>query len=207
MTLPTYATAFTDNTSTISADFLNSYVRTQIPKAIDGVGGGSYSPAVAVTIGGAGLSAIVASGSTFDLQAGATYTRRTAESLVGVGATTAWRTSTTADATPATYDVTYDEYRVPENITAGGGLLEYTLRHSTAPTATAGNRIRFSRNGAAFAGSARFRREDATLLATMTSSGTGMSFVEFCYCATVGDATARWRAVAWGGDITITAVV
>jgi hypothetical protein len=207
MTLPTWNTAFTDNVSDISADFLNSYVRTQIPKAIDGVGGGTYTPAAAVVINGAGLSATVASGNTLTLSSGSTYTRSTAETLSGAGATTAWRTSLVTDSTPATYDVTYDEFRVPENITAGGGLIEATLRHSTSPTATAGNRIRFSRNGAAFAGSIRFRREDTTLLATMTSSAAGTSFVEFLYCASVGDATARWRVVAWGGEVTIAAVV
>lgn len=197
---PTPATPFVDDLTTITAATANAW-RRDIARAIDGTAGGTYTPSVAVTIAGAGLSAIVASGSTFDLQAGATYTRRTAETLVGASATTAWRTSTTADATPATYDVTYDEYRVPESITAGGGLAVYTLRHSTAPIPAAGNRIRFSRNGAAFAGIARFVREDGTILASM--AGTGPSFTEFCYMATVGDATARWRAVAWGGDVTI----
>lgn len=55
MTLPTWATPFSDNVSTVSAAFLNGYVRTQIPKAVDGVGGGAYSPAVQLDIGGAGL--------------------------------------------------------------------------------------------------------------------------------------------------------
>lgn len=55
MTLPTYATAFTDNISEIPADFLNNYVRTQIPKAVDGVGGGAYAPATQIDIGGSGL--------------------------------------------------------------------------------------------------------------------------------------------------------
>lgn len=55
MTLPTWATPFSDNISTIPAAFLDGYVRTQIPKAIDGVGGGAYSPAVQLDIGGAGL--------------------------------------------------------------------------------------------------------------------------------------------------------
>ncbi len=50
MTLPTWATPFTDNVSVVSAAFLNSYVRTQIPKAIDGVGGGIYTPSDAIEI-------------------------------------------------------------------------------------------------------------------------------------------------------------
>ncbi len=52
MTLPTYPTAFVDDLSTITADFLNNYVRTQIPKAIDGSGGGTYTPTAKITIDG-----------------------------------------------------------------------------------------------------------------------------------------------------------
>lgn len=55
MTLPLWSTVFADNNSVVSAAFLNGYVRTQIPKAIDGVGGGAYSPAAAIEIGGLGL--------------------------------------------------------------------------------------------------------------------------------------------------------
>jgi hypothetical protein len=56
MTIPTWATPFTDNTSLIPASFLNDYVRTQLPKALDGTGGGTYSPSVVIEIQGtAGL--------------------------------------------------------------------------------------------------------------------------------------------------------
>lgn len=58
MTIPTYSTPFTDDVSTVSADFLNNYVRTQLPKALDGVGGSvgvASTPATKIEIAGAGL--------------------------------------------------------------------------------------------------------------------------------------------------------
>lgn len=70
MTLPTWATPFTDNVSVISADFLNSYVRTQIPKAIDGVGGGIYTPSAVIEIQGTAGLKLNGSGSALRLQYG-----------------------------------------------------------------------------------------------------------------------------------------
>jgi hypothetical protein len=52
MTLPTWSTVFVDDVSPIPAAFLNGYVRTQIPRALDGVGGGSYSLAAPLVLGG-----------------------------------------------------------------------------------------------------------------------------------------------------------
>lgn len=68
MTLPLYSTPFTDNVSVISADFLNNYVRTQIPKAIDGVGGGTYTPTVVIDIQGTAGVKISGTGSAARLQ-------------------------------------------------------------------------------------------------------------------------------------------
>lgn len=227
MTLPTYSTPFTDDVSTVSADFLNNYVRTQIPKALDGVGGSvgvASTPVTSIDVGGAGIEmsgplVLVAggdmdvetgvtvqlkSGSTLDIDSGASVTRQGSEVLSGVGATTAWRTVDGADA-DTTYDVTYDEVRVPEVITSGGGLVLYTLRHSTSPTPTVGNRIRFSRNGAATSGSARILREGAVLLATLSAGG--YSFAEFCYMTAPTDVTARWRLVAAGGSVSVFSIL
>lgn len=220
MTLPTYNTAFTDNVSTISADFLNNYVRTQIPKAIDGVGGSNgspYTPSTVIDIQGQGIqfvvkntyTAVFESGATLDLKSGAvadlesgstftnasTQTRSGSETLSGVGATTAWRTGSTADS-DATYDVTYDELRVPDAL---GANRVYTLRSSTSPTPSTGNRIRFSRTGSLLTSKATFKREDATTLASIDAGLPG--WVEFCYIS------AAWHAVAWGGNVTISAVV
>lgn len=49
MTIPTWATPFSDNTSTIGATFLNNYVRTQLPKCLDGVGGSDGIPSTPTT--------------------------------------------------------------------------------------------------------------------------------------------------------------
>ena len=54
MTLPTYVTPFADNTK-ITPAFLNDYVRTIIPLAIDGDGGGSYTPSDVIKLGGSGM--------------------------------------------------------------------------------------------------------------------------------------------------------
>jgi hypothetical protein len=70
MTLPTYNTAFVDDVSTIPADFLNSYVRTQIPKAIDGTGGGTYTPSATIEIQGTTGLTINGSGSAARLRYG-----------------------------------------------------------------------------------------------------------------------------------------
>lgn len=209
MTLPTYSTAFTDNVSTISADFLNAYVRTQIPKALDGVAGGSYTPSATLSIQGQGVEFVVKTGKTVSLESGSTFTnaatqtRSGGEALSGASATTAWRTVDGA-AGDTTYDVTYDEVRVPA--TASGAPTIYTLRDATAPVPVAGNRIRFSRNAAALTNGVRFLRETgATILVTMNA--TSGSFVEFCFATAPTDATARWRLVAWGGDLTVAAVL
>lgn len=222
MTLPTYSTPFTDDASTVTADFLNGYVRTQIPKALDGVGGSNgtvSTPSTAILLGGAGLemrgpfvlgtgsSGTVQSGITWALASGSTFTnaatqtRTGPEVLSGVGATTAWRTVDGADA-DGTYDVTYDEIRVPEVLSA---LRLYTLRHSTSPVPPVGARIRFSRNGPSMAESVRIRREDTTLLATLPASG--FSSVVVCYMTAPTDATARWRVVDAGGNTQVAAVL
>lgn len=203
MTLPTYALAFTDNVSQVSQDFLNLYVRTQIPKAVDGVGGGAYSPAVTLSIQGEGLEFVVKSGKTITLNSGSIVARSGKEVLSGAGATTAWRTADGA-AGDTTYDVTYDEVRAPAS--ASGSPTIYTLRDATSPAPVAGNRIRFSRNGAALTNSIRIIRETgSTILATLGSSSG--SFAEFCFATAPTDATARWRLVAWGGDVSIGAVL
>lgn len=55
MTLPLWATPFVDDSSLVTADFLNSYVRTQIPRALDGIGGGSYALTSNLVITGSGF--------------------------------------------------------------------------------------------------------------------------------------------------------
>lgn len=224
MTLPLFSQSFTDDVSTVTADFLNNYVRTQIPKALDGVGGSNgtiSTPSTKIEIGGSGIEmsgplVLVAggdmdvetgttvqfkSGSTLDIDEGATVTRQGAEVLSGVGATTAWRTADGADA-DGTYDVTYDEIRAPEVLSA---LRLYTLRHSTSPVPPVGARIRFSRNGPAMVESLRIRREDATILATLPASG--FSAVVVCYMTAPTDATARWRVVDSAGNAQVAAVL
>lgn len=82
MTLPTWATPFTDNTSTIPADFLNSYVRTQIPRAIDGVGGGIYTPSTVIDIQGTAGLKLSATGSAARLQYGSRSISRVSTALI-----------------------------------------------------------------------------------------------------------------------------
>ncbi len=214
---------FVDDVDTISADVLNTW-RTNMAKAGDFVAGSvgvAYTPATSIDIGGAGIEmsgplVLVAggdmdvetgvtvqfkSGSTLDIDSGATVARQGAEVLSGVGATTAWRTVDGADA-DGTYDVTYDEVRVPEVLST---LRLYTLRHSTSPVPPVGARIRFSRNGPSMAESVRIRREDTTLLATLPAAG--FSAVVVCYMTAPTDATARWRVVDSSGAATVFAVL
>jgi hypothetical protein len=138
MTLPTWNSVFTDDLSTISAAFLNDYVRTQIPKALDGVGGSNSTPSTPATpieIGGSGVemsgpfvltsggdmdvetgvTAQFQSGSTLDIDDGATVARQGREILTGAGATTAWRMSNGTDA-DGTYDVSTDVVRIPASL-------------------------------------------------------------------------------------------
>lgn len=61
MTLLTYPTVFADNSSTVTAEFLNTYIRTELPKAIDGVGGGVYTPTAPIDIDGANGIRVLAS--------------------------------------------------------------------------------------------------------------------------------------------------
>jgi hypothetical protein len=68
VTLPTWNTAFVDNVSTVTAAFLNDYVRTQIPKAIDGAGGGAYTPTAVIDIQGTAGIKISCTGSAARLQ-------------------------------------------------------------------------------------------------------------------------------------------
>lgn len=203
MTLPTWATPFTDDLSLVTAEFLNGYVRTQIPKALDGVGGGTYTPVVTLSIQGEGLEFVVKSGKTITLNSGSTVARSGKEVLTGAGATTAWRIVDGATGN-TTYDVTYDEITVPASVS--GSPTVYTLRDATSPAPEMGNRIRFTRNGAALTNSVRFIRETgSTIVATMNASA--FSWVEFTFKTAPTDATARWRVSGAGGDITVAAVL
>ncbi len=224
MTIPLVPSQpFVDDVSTITADTANTW-RANMAKAGDFVAGSvgtAYTPATSIDVGGAGIEmsgplVLVAGGdmdvetgvavqfksnSTLDIDSGATVTRQGAEVISGAEATTAWRTADGADA-DGTYDVTYDEIRVPEVLST---LRLYTLRHSTSPVPPVGARIRFSRNGPALSNSVRIRREDGTLLATFSSSGFCSAVV--CYMTAPTDATARWRVVDAGGDAQVHAVL
>lgn len=52
MSFSTWASVFVDNVSTISAAFLNQ-IRVDIGRAIDGTGGGTYTPTAPITVSGA----------------------------------------------------------------------------------------------------------------------------------------------------------
>ncbi len=92
MTLPLYATPFVDDVSVVPAAFLNDYVRTQIPKAVDGVGGGVITPATVIEIQGTEGLKLNGTGDALRLQYGAeTLTRTQTAPHKGAGA------STTAD--------------------------------------------------------------------------------------------------------------
>jgi len=61
MAFSLFGTAFTDGVDVVSAGFLN-WVRTNLVKAIDGTGGGAYTPSSTIDIGGQGLGASILRG-------------------------------------------------------------------------------------------------------------------------------------------------
>lgn len=69
MTIPQWSTVFTDNVSTISAAFLN-YLRTYLPRAVDGVSGGVITPSAVIEVQGTAGFKINGSGSAARLQYG-----------------------------------------------------------------------------------------------------------------------------------------
>jgi len=82
MTLATWNAPFTDNVSLVPAVFLNDYVRTQIPRAIDGVGGGTYTPTVVIDIQGTAGLKISCTGAAARLQYGSRAVTRTSTSPI-----------------------------------------------------------------------------------------------------------------------------
>lgn len=54
MTIPAWSSPFTDNVSVVVASFLN-WIRTNLPSALDGVGGGPSTPTAAIEVNGAGF--------------------------------------------------------------------------------------------------------------------------------------------------------
>lgn len=83
MSLPTWAGTFVDGTTTISADFLNNYVKLY-SRGIDGTGGGTYTPTAVIDIGGAagGLRLTETSGTPSRLQLAS---RRVTRMMSGAG--------------------------------------------------------------------------------------------------------------------------
>lgn len=83
MTLPTWAGTFVDGTTSISADFLNNYVKLY-SRAIDGTNGGTYTPTAVIDIGGAagGLRLTETSGTPSRLQL---TSRRVTRMMSGAG--------------------------------------------------------------------------------------------------------------------------
>lgn len=122
-------------------------------------------------------------------------TQTAAVTKSGADATTAWRITASTDA-DGTYDITSDEYRVPNTLAAGR---TYTLRSSTSPIPVAGHRIRFSRTGSLLTNTVTFQREGATTIASF-SAGTP-AWVEFTFY------DSEWRVTGWGGNTTVAAVV
>lgn len=69
MTISLWSTVFTDNVSTIPAAFLN-FVRTNLAKAVDGVGGGVITPSAVLEVQGTAGFKINGSGTAARLQYG-----------------------------------------------------------------------------------------------------------------------------------------
>lgn len=201
----TPASPFVDDVATLDASTANTW-RTNISRAVDGTGGSAgtpYDPATSIEIAGSGVEMsgpfvlttggdmTVETGVTITLDSGSTVARSGAENLSGTGATTAWRMTNATDA-DETHDVASDFVRVPATLST---LRVYTLRHSTSPTPTTGNVIRFWRMGSAYSNNARIRREDGTVLATFGSTSNSG-----CTVAWNGSA---WYVVESSGDATV----
>lgn len=93
MSFALYGSAFVAGVTKVGADFLNN-IRTAVSRAVDGTGGGAYTPSATIDIDGAGMNIGAAGG------AGLVTCRRTgALTVAGNSATTTWRVpSAVADA-------------------------------------------------------------------------------------------------------------
>jgi hypothetical protein len=221
MSIPAWASAFTDNVTVVTASFLN-WVRTNLPKAVDGVGGGTYTPSDTITINGAGLrsdnihtstvtGSLTVEGAldcetTLNVDGATTVAALTASGLVtttsklllsGTGAGIRYRVNATeiADAN-ATIDVDFDVYVVA--VTPASVARTMTLRHSTSPVPAAGERIRVVNTRTHGIADIIFAREGGTELARIPATGAGTGFVEFVFDGT------KWWASGCGGVGSIT---
>lgn len=170
-------------------------VSTQLPDAVDGVGGGTY-PGNIIWSGDHTFNGDLdgtTAGGTFDISAtaltiGATNLAGLLDLTAAVSGI-AFRTATLGDAN-ADLTVAVDEYRFPVALTADR---TYTLRH-TGTVPADGQRIRVFRHVSGGIGDAIFKREDATELGRILDGAVGT--IEFTYHV----AGNGWYASAVGGN-------
>jgi len=110
MTISLWSTVFVDSVMSIPAAFLN-YVRTNLPRAVDGVGGGVITPSSVIEVQGTAGLKVNGSGSAARLQYGAETLTRAQTSLHRGAGTTAAGTI----AVPASGEATQMLDRVPDD--------------------------------------------------------------------------------------------
>lgn len=121
MTIPAWSTVFVDNVMSIPAAFLN-YVRTYLPRAVDGVAGGVITPSAVIEIQGSKGLKLNGTGDALRLQYGSeTLTRAQTAPHKGSGATTTADTIIVAAGGSAT--------QVLDRIPDGSRLTSVTIYH------------------------------------------------------------------------------
>lgn len=172
---------WTEELDSLTAQELDS-LDNNLVKAIDGDGGGTYSPTNPIIIGGAGIQI-----------------NRLGDSVLsgnfqfsGDNACMRWRYSTFTGTADVTIGVEYDEWHSVDTFDNNRTV---TLRSATgSPLPSAGNKIRV-RLRHTTDWDVNFEREDTTTLATFDAQGgNNTAWFEFMYTGTV------WITSGWGTD-------
>jgi hypothetical protein len=201
MTLPTWAGTFVDGTTSISADFLNNYVKLY-SRGIDGTSGGTYTNTAVITFDGAfglAFSSPISIDATAPVTGtctwGATTTRTGAEVISGTSATTRYRQLICADPpTSLQLGNQYDTYMFIQP--AAQRDIEVM---SSSPVPTAGERIWFRRVAAGAFSIILHREGSASAIVTLPGSTASAALLEFNGTNWVGIMTdGGTKGAEWG---------
>jgi hypothetical protein len=138
MTIPSWSTVFVNNVMSIPAAFLN-YLRTYLPRAVDGVGGGIITPSTAIEIQGTAGLKLNGTGDAKRFQYGVETIPRTQRSLLFNNDTGAVKFQKISIGTPVEQGIQY--LVMPDDST----LKTVTAYHNRNDTGTLpGTRVQLS---------------------------------------------------------------